>query len=172
MSRSVTIAPVLRSSPVLDKQGRIECEANGKPIWSKGQVLGNAVHYASRAAKARTWAKMQERFQELDEQLKAQLIQGPESEAVKEETLTEWYKLSQALTANKLLPQYAKPGDIKSVPVYRGVDARFYNCVKADQRRRAATGKVVKFKPNLTNAARQDARRDQMYKDFLTKKAA
>ena len=169
MSRSVTIAPVLRSSPVLDKRGRIECEANGKPIWSKGQVLGNAVHYTSRAAKARTWMRMQERFQELSAELAKQTV-APEG--VKEETMTEWFKLSQALQANKLLPQYAKVGDTKSVPVYRGVDARFYNCVKADQRRRAATGKVVKFKPNLTNAARQDARRDQMYRDFTMQKAA
>ena len=167
MSRSVTIAPVLRSSPVLDKRGMIECEANGKPIWSKGQVLGSAVHYASRAAKARTWAKMQERLQELEFEMKVTTV-----DVIKEEIVTEWYKLSQALTANKLLPQYAKPGDIKSVPVYRGVDARFYNCVKADQRRRAATGKVVKFKPNLTNAARRLERMNQIYMDFMTKKAA
>jgi len=145
----------------------IECEANGKPIWSKGQVLGSAVHYASRAAKARTWAKMQERLQELEFEMKVTTV-----DVIKEEIVTEWYKLSQALTANKLLPQYAKPGDIKSVPVYRGVDARFYNCVKADQRRRAATGKVVKFKPNLTNAARRLERMNQIYMDFMTKKAA
>ena len=169
MSRSVTIAPVLRSSPVLDKRGMIECEANGKPIWSKGQVLGSAVHYASRAAKARTWAKMQERFQELSAELAKQTV-APEG--VKEETMTEWFKLSQALQANKLLPQYTKPGDIKSVPVYRGVDARFYNCVKADQRRKAATGKIVRFKPNLTNAARRLERMNQIYMNFITKKAA
>jgi len=113
--------------------------------------------------------RMQERFQELSAELAKQTV-APEG--VKEETMTEWFKLSQALQANKLLPQYAKVGDTKSVPVYRGVDARFYNCVKADQRRRAVTGKVVKFNPNLTNAARRLERMNQMYMDFITKKAA